>query len=51
MIGDFCNKGKKATTLSSPIGYWSESSTVSWYFEIGQGSGKIPYTCNYLIID
>ena len=24
---------------------------LSWYFEIGQGSGKIPHTCNRLIID
>ena len=32
------SKGKKTTTRSSPIGYWSESSTVGWYFGIGQGS-------------
>ena len=50
-IGDLCIKGKKATTRSSSIGYWSKSSTVGWYFEIGQGSGKIPHTCNHLIID
>ena len=31
-------KGKKATTRSSPIAYWSKGSTVSWYFGIGQGS-------------
>ena len=42
---------KKSTTRSSPIGYWSEGSTVGWYFGIGQGSGKIPFTCNLLIID
>ena len=30
-------KGKKATTRSSPIEYWSEGLTVGWYFEIGQG--------------
>ena len=28
-IGDLCNKGKKATTRSSLIGYWSKGSTVS----------------------
>ena len=50
-IGDLCIKGKKATTRSSPIGYWSKDSTIGWYFEIGQDSGKIPYTCNYLIVD
>ena len=50
-IGDLCIKGKKATTRSSPIGYWSEGSTVGWYFEIGQSSDKIPHTCNHLIID
>ena len=50
-IGDLCIKGKKAITRASPIGYWSKGSTVSWYFEIGQGSDKIPYTCNHLIID
>ena len=50
-IGDLCIKGKKAITRASPIGYWSKGSTVSWYFEIGQISGKIPYTCNRLIID
>ena len=32
-------------------GYWSEGSTVGWYFGIGQGSGKILYTCNHLIVD
>ena len=42
---------KKSTTRSSPIGYWSEGSIVGWYFGIGQGCGKILYTCNYLIID
>ena len=31
-------KGKKATTRSSPIGYWRKCSTVGWYFGIGQGS-------------
>ena len=45
------SKGKKTTTRSSPIGYWSEGSTVGWYFGIGQGSGKILYTCNCLIVD
>ena len=30
---------------------WSECSIVSWYFGIGQGSGKILYTCNRLIVD
>ena len=29
---------KKATTRSNPIRYWSKSSTISWYFGIGQGS-------------
>ena len=29
----------------------SEGSTIGWYFEIGQDSGKIPHTCNCLIID
>ena len=50
-IGDLCNKGKKPTIRSSPIGYWSKGSTVGQYFGICQGSGKIPYTCNRLIID
>jgi len=45
------NKGKKTAIRSSPIEYWSENSIVSWYFGIDQGSGKIPYTCNRLIID
>ena len=36
-IGGLCIKGKKATTISNPIEYWSEGSTVGWYFEIGQG--------------
>ena len=48
---DLCNKGNKTTTISSLIGYWSECSTVDWYFGIGQGSGKILYTYNHLIID
>ena len=42
---------KKATTRLSPIGYWSKSSSVGWYFGIGQGSSKISHTCNRLIID
>ena len=42
---------KKSTTRSSPIGYWSKGLTAGWYFRIDQGSGKIPYTCNRLIID
>ena len=50
-IGDLCNKGKKATTKSSPIRYQSEGLAVGWYFGIGQGNGKIPHTCNCLIID
>ena len=29
----------------------SKGSTVGWYIGIGQGSGKIPHTCNCLIID
>ena len=49
-IADLCIKGKKTTTRSSPIGYWSEGSTVGWYFGIGQDYGKIHYTCNHLII-
>ena len=35
---DLCNKEKKATTRSSPIGYWSKGSIIGWYFGIGQGS-------------
>ena len=50
-IRDLCNKGKKAVTRLSPIGYWSKGSTIGLYFWIGQGSGKIPYTYNRLIID
>ena len=50
-IGDLCNKGKKSTTKSSKIGYWSKGSTVGWYFGISLGCGLIPYTCNYLIIN
>ena len=50
-IEDLCTKRKKATTRSSPIGYWSEGSIVGWYFGIGQSSGNIPHTCNRLIID
>ena len=42
---------KKTSTISSPIGYWIEGSTVDWCFGIGQTSGKIYYTCNHLIID
>ena len=38
-------------TRSSPIEYWSKGSTVGWYFKISQGSGKIPYTCNRLIVN
>ena len=45
------NKGKKPNTTSSPIGYWSKGSNLDWYFRIFQGSSKIPYTCNRLIID
>ena len=38
-FGFFCeSNGKKTTTRSSPIGYWSKGSIVSWYFKIGQGS-------------
>ena len=37
-IGGLCIKGKKATTRSSPTGYWSKGSIVGWYFEIGQVS-------------
>ena len=37
-IGGLCIKGKKATTRSSPIGYWSKGLTIDWYFEIGEGS-------------
>ena len=33
------------------FGYWSKGSIVGWYFGIGQGSGKILYTCNGLIVD
>ena len=42
------------TTRSSPIGYWSEGSTVGRYFGIsldGWIVGKIRYTCNRLIVD
>ena len=49
-IGDLC-KAKKSTTRSSPIGYWSEKSTIGWYFGIGQGSGKILHTCDRLIVN
>ena len=31
----YASKGKKATIRTSPIGYWSEGSTISWYFGIG----------------
>ena len=50
-IRNLCIKGKKATTRSCPIGYWSESSTIGWYFGISQGNGKIFYTCNSLIVN
>ena len=50
-VGDLCFKGKNATTRSNPIEYQSESSTVGWYFGIGQNSGKISYTCNHLVIN
>ena len=50
-IEDLCVKEKKATTKSSLTGYWNESSTVGWYFEIGQGNGKISHICNHLIIN
>ena len=39
-IRGLCIKGKKATTRSSPIVYWSKGSTIIWYFGIGQGSWK-----------
>ena len=48
---DLCIKRKKGITRSSPIGYWSKGSTIGWYFGIDHGSGKIPHTCNCLIID
>ena len=50
-IENLYNKRKKVATRSSPIGYWSKSSTIGWYFGISQDSGKILYTCNHLIID
>ena len=37
-IRGLCIKGKKATIRSSSIGYWSEGSTVGWYFGISQGN-------------
>ena len=42
---------KKSFTRLSPIGDWSEGSTVGWYFGIVQGSGQIPYAydCLFLI--
>ena len=49
-IGDLCIKGKKAITRSSPIEYWNEGSTVGWSFGITRVVGKIPYTCNCLIV-
>ena len=42
---------KEGSTRLSLIVYWSEGSIVGWYFGIGQGSGKILYTCNRLIFD
>ena len=29
---------------------WSKGSIVGWYFGIVQGSGKISYTCNRLLL-
>ena len=50
MYRDLCIH-EKVFTRSSPIENWSKSSTVGWYFGIVQGSGKISYTCNLLILD
>ena len=50
MYRDLCIH-EKVFTRSSPIEDWSKSSTVSWYFGIVQGNGKISYTCNLLILD
>ena len=41
---------EEVSTRASPTGDWSKGSTVGWYFGIVQGSGKIPYTCNYLFL-
>ena len=42
---------KKATRRLSSIRYWSKGLTIVWYFRIGKSNGKIPYTCNRLIVD
>ena len=38
------------STRASLIGDWNKGSTLGWYFGIGQGSGKIPYTYNRLFL-
>ena len=42
---------EEISTRSSPIVDWSEDSTVGWYFRIVQGSDKISFICNHLILD
>ena len=42
---------EEVSTRSSPIKDWSKGLTVDWYFEIVQGSGKILYSSNRLILD
>ena len=42
---------EEVSTRSSPIGDWSRGSTIDWYFRIIQGSDKIPYTYNCLILN
>ena len=41
---------KKSSTRSSPIEELCKGLTVGWYFGIVQGSGKISYTCNRLLL-
>ena len=50
-IGDLCIKGKNTTTRSSPIGYWSKVQLQVGISGQARVVGKIPYTCNHLIVD
>ena len=45
---EICAKMKEVSTRSSPIGDWSKGSRLVFWDRLG--SGKIPYTCNYLLL-
>ena len=41
---------EEVSTKSRPIENWHNDSTVDQYFGIDQVWGKIPYTCNFMIL-